>query len=68
MSLQVKALRGNTAKFFEDEYPVVKLASPDPVLCEYLLYTLLSIVIEMGESILTPQGLQTQELNAVEWH
>ena len=48
--------------------PVVKLANADPVLREYPLYTLLSIVNEMGKSILTPQGLQTRELTAEEWH
>ena len=71
-SRQVKALRGNTAKdllrSLKTSIPVVKLASADPVLREYLLYTLLSIVNEMGESILTPQGLRTRELTAEEWH
>ena len=68
----MKALRGSTAKdlirSFKTSIPVVKLASADPVLREYLLYTLLSIVNEIGKSILMPQDLRTRELNAKEWH
>ena len=62
-SRQVKALRGNTAKdllrSLKTSIPVVKLASADPVLRVYLLYTLLSIVNKRGESILMPQGLRS---------
>ena len=47
--------------------PIIKLTSVDPVLREYLLYTLLSIVHELGVPMLMPAGLRTRELSAKDW-
>ena len=71
MARQAKPLKGNTAKellrSLKTSIPIVKLTSVDPVLREYLLYTLLSIVHELGVPVLMPAGLRTKELSAKDW-
>ena len=43
------------------------LASADAALREYLLYTLLNIMHELGLPILLPSGLRHRELTEEEW-
>ena len=60
-SRQEKALGGNIAKdllrSLKTSIAVVKLASADPLMRKYLPYILLSIVNELAEAIITPQGM-----------
>lgn len=67
----MKPLKGNTGKellnSLKTGIPIVKLASIDPVLWEYLLYTLLSIVNDLGLPMLMPVGFRTRELSAKDW-
>ena len=51
MRITSKKLKGNTAKDIlrnlKTSIPIVKIASMDPTIWEYLLYTLLSIYHEL---------------------
>ena len=67
----LKKLRGNTAKellrSLKTSIPIVKLASADAALREYMLYTLLSIANELNSTLWLPAGLRHRELSAAEW-
>ena len=47
--------------------PVVKLASLDPSLREYLLYTLLSICATLGTTVKLPAALRSTKLSPADW-